>query len=154
MKFCLEANTYIQAGRLICVDGRLSIPDNNGIPRYPGTSMLKGSVNALYKEAREKHQATKSAKHDVAPHLVTGIYCCSGPEVEVEAEPPAHLNTMVVHTDIETKEAYITACALALETAQKDLARHKQTIRPEEIVSPQVKAVTTNVERIQTTMLR
>jgi hypothetical protein len=54
MKFCPEANTYIQAGRLIRVDGRLSIPDNNGIPRYPGTSTLKESVDAFYKEAREK----------------------------------------------------------------------------------------------------
>jgi hypothetical protein len=141
MKFCPEANAYIQAGRLIRVDGRLSIPDNNGIPRYPGTSTLKESVDAFYKEAREKRQATESAKHDVAPHLVTGIYCCLGPEVEVEAEPPARLNTTVVHTDIESKEAHVAACALALETAQKDLARHKQTTRPEEIVSPQVKAV-------------
>jgi hypothetical protein len=140
MKFCPEANTYIQASRLIRVDGRLSIPDNNGIPQYPGTSTLKESVDAFYKDAREKWQVTESAKHDIAPHLVAGIYCCLAPEVEVEAEPPTRLNTTVVHTDIESKEAYIAACTLALETAQKDLVRHKQTTQPEEIVSPQVKA--------------
>jgi hypothetical protein len=111
----------------------------------------------FYKEAREKRQATESAKHDVAPHLVTGIYCCSGPEVEVEAEPPARLNTTVVHTDIESKEAHVAACALALETAQKDLARHKQTsTQGDRLSSSQssCRQITTNVKGIWTTTFR
>jgi hypothetical protein len=140
VRFCPDAIGYIQAGRLIRVDGKISLPDSSGIPRYPGTSTLKENVDAFYKEAREKRLATESPQHDPPPHIVAGMYCCSGPEVEVEEETPARLNTTVVHADLQAKEAYVAACALALETAQKDLARHKQSARVEEIASPQVKA--------------
>jgi hypothetical protein len=141
-KNCPEADAYIQAGRITRVNGKLCIPDHDGLPKYSNARTFKENVDIYYKEARERRQSSEPVTRDSPPHIIAGIYCCSGPEIEVETESPARLNTTtVLSADLQAKEVERAAYALGYETARKEFAKQKKIVQPEEIASPQVKEV-------------
>jgi hypothetical protein len=132
--------------------------------------LLKDRVDHHYSQQRD-HRAQRVASEsgrDVPPHIATGLFCLSGPEIEaeVELESSAYLHTSsnddAYGEDpdlVKVKELQATLQALQAKVARKQnksvrfdgvdvpSSRFKPgpTSRvnadvPEEIISPQVKA--------------
>jgi hypothetical protein len=150
---CSDIESYIALGKVIRnEDNRIVLADGSNIPTRIG-AMLKDEVDLIINNRRREEP----------PHVIAGLFACSGPEIEVELdiEPSAFLQTASTQGNDEDSDpdmANVRALKHALQMAQnkvvKKQAKSVQFHTPlpsnanplrsavnniEEIVSPQVK---------------
>jgi hypothetical protein len=150
---CMDIESYIASGKVIRnEENRIVLADGSNIPSRIGAT-LKDEVDRII----------NSRRREEPPHVIAGLFACSGPEIEVELdiEPSAFLQTASTQGNDEDSDpdmANVRALKHALQMAQNKVAKKQaKSVRfhtplssnanpvrstannIEEIVSPQVK---------------
>ncbi|OJA12002.1 hypothetical protein AZE42_12346 [Rhizopogon vesiculosus] len=116
---CQEVEAYVAASKVACnTEGRVVFTDRSNIPSQTGT-MLKDQVDKSFPTCH-------TFECDPPPHVIAGLFACSGPEIEVELdiEPSVLLHATTAPEDEEDPDvAMVCVLQLVLKIAQENIAR-------------------------------
>ncbi|OJA09875.1 hypothetical protein AZE42_12332 [Rhizopogon vesiculosus] len=113
---CQEVKAYVAAGKVARnAESRVVFTDRSNIPSQTGIT-LKDQVDKLFPTCR-------TFERDLPPHVITRLFACSGPEIEVklDIEPSVLLHATTAPEDEEDPDvAMVRVLQLALKITQEN----------------------------------